>query len=151
MASFGIHVTNNNKSDVTYTYSHPCTYVVGKRQQKWALLGNSFFSTQFFLWSFTHQIFFYFFFKKNDNLRYFSFFCIYFLPQNIVFLCSTFSPTKILYFSRMSAWFQWNKKSNLKFYNILAILQRSYKREIKLNYHIACICNCLCYIRWNTS
>lgn len=36
LVGFGINV--NDKEGVTY--SHPCTYVIGKRQQKWAFLGG---------------------------------------------------------------------------------------------------------------
>jgi hypothetical protein len=36
LIGFGINV--NDKEGVTY--SHPCTYVIGKRQQKWAFLGG---------------------------------------------------------------------------------------------------------------
>lgn len=40
LSVFGIHVTNNTRTGVGRTYSHACTYVIGKRQQKWALLGE---------------------------------------------------------------------------------------------------------------
>jgi hypothetical protein len=40
LSVFGIQVKNNTRTGVGRTYSHACTYVIGKRQQKWALLGE---------------------------------------------------------------------------------------------------------------
>ena len=87
MASFGIHVTNNNKSNVTYTYSHPCTYVVGKRQQKWALLGK---------WFWIHFIEIFISDKVFSLLFAYFFSCVFFsFFECLVFFCIYFSPIKI--------------------------------------------------------
>ena len=95
MASFGIHVTNNNKSNVTYTYSHPCTYVVGKRQQKWALLGKWFWirfaeiliSDPVFFSPFRLAFFFSFIFFSRMSIFFFAFI---FLPQKLILILLIF-------------------------------------------------------------
>ena len=127
MASFGIHVTNNNKSNVTYTYSHPCTYVVGKRQQKWALLGKWFW-IRFTENLISDSVFF-------SPLRVASFlFFVFSFRMSSFFFAFISLPQKLRLILLIFVWL-YKKKDNIRtahFHTFLILFTNSVKYTLKL-------------------